>query len=269
MLKPPTLNPEVLQKNLARSLQFIQEFEAKNHQDSTYKIANKLRGYTRPAYNSKQYTLATLSRQTYIDNRLDRPVILAGQVTDFAHFIASLSDRIELPGWTRALDAATAWTGKHSSWAGDLAQAILEYRRGKFATMAQSLTAVASGEDLAADVAAVQVGWLINTQSQNLSEAIALYHDRPYSLHVCQFLQHELEGKLVENRIHNSRAIVEGICRDVSEFLMLMEIQNVAWARKLNPKILQLIEQNHPDVRSAAQYFLDYLIPMGNLEVLV
>lgn len=269
MLKSPTLNPKVLQNNLDRSLQFIRDFEAQNHHDSTYEIANKLRSYTRPSYNSKQYTLATLSRQTYIDNSLDRPVLLAGQVTDFAHFIASLSDRIELPGWTRALDAATAWTGKHSSWAGDLAQAILEYRRGKFATMTQSLIAVASGEDLAADVAAVQVGWLVNAHSQNVSEAIALYHDRPYSLHVRQFIQQELEGKLIENRIHNSRTIVEGICRDISEFLILMEIQNVAWTRKLNPKVLQLIEQNHPDVRSAAQYFLDYLIPMGNLEVLV
>jgi hypothetical protein len=269
MIQYSTLYPETFQQNLDRSLQFIREFEAKNSHDSTYEIANKLRSYTRPSYNSKQFTLATLSRQTYIDNRLDRPVVLAGQVTDFAHFIASLSDRVRLPGWTRVLDAATAWTGKHSSWAGDLAQAILDYRKGKFATMAQSLAAVASPADLAADVAAVQVGQLMNAESRQVSEAIAIYHDLPYCLHVRQFIQQELEGKLVGEQMHNSRSIVEGICRDVSEFLMLMEIQNVDWTRKLNPKILRSIEQNHPDVRSAAQYLLDYLIPMGNLEVLL
>lgn len=269
MLKSPTIDEEILQDNLDRSLKFIRAFEAKNSHDSTYEIANKLRQHTRPSYNSKQFTLATLSRQTYIDNRLDGSVILAGQVTDFAHFIASLSDRVRLPGWMRALDAATAWTGKHSSWAGDLAQAVLDYRSGKFATMAQSLVAVASPADLAADVAAVQVGQLMNAQSRQVSEAIAVYHDLPYCLHVRQFIQQELEGKLVEDLMHNSRAIVEGICRDVAEFLILMEVKNLAWTRKLNPKILQLIERNHPDVRSAAQYFLDYLIPMADLEVVI
>jgi hypothetical protein len=269
MLKYSTLEPEIFQRNLDRSLQFIREFEAKNSRNSTYEIANKLRQHTRPSYNSKQFTLATLSRQTYIDNRLDRPVVLAGKVTDFAHFIASLSDRVSLPGWTRMLDTATAWTGKHSSWAGDLAQAILDYRSGKFATMIQSLTAVASGSDLAADVAAVQVGELMNSQSRKVSEAIALYHNLPYSLHIRQFIQQELEGKILENRLQNSRLVVEGICRDVAEFLILMQLHNLDWMRKLNPKTLQSIERNHPDVRSAAQYFLDYLIPMGNLEVVV
>ncbi|MGB5898983.1 MAG: hypothetical protein WBG66_12350 [Geitlerinemataceae cyanobacterium] len=269
MLKYSTIDREILQKNLDRSLQFIREFEARHFQDSTYEIANKLRQHTRASYNSKQFTLATLSRQTYIDNRLDCAVLLAGQVTDFAHFIASLSDRVRLSGWMRALDATTAWTGKHSSWAGDLAQAVLEYRSGKFATMAQSLLAVASPADLSADVAAVQVGELMNTQSRQVSEAIAIYQDIPYSLHVRQFIQQELEGKLVEDRIHNSHAIVEGICRDIAEFLILMEVKNIAWTRKFNPKVLQSIERNHPDVRSATQYFLDYLIPMSELEVVV
>lgn len=269
MLKSPTLNPEVIQKNLDRSLQFIRGVEAQNPRDSTYEIANKLRQHTRPSYNTQRFTLATLSKQRYLDNRLDCPVILAGQVTDFAHFIASLSDRVSLPDWTKILDAATAWTGKHSSWAGDLAQAVLDYRSGKFATMVKSLAAAASAADLAADVAAVQVGTLINTQAQKVSQAIALYHDRPYSLHIRQFLQQELDGKLINDRVHNSRTILDGICRDISEFLILMELQNVAWMRKVHPQILRSIEQNHPDVRAAAQYFLDYLSAMGNLEVVI
>jgi hypothetical protein len=269
MPKFAPINPEILQKNLERSLQFIREFESKNSNDSTYEITNKLRRHTRPSYTSKQFTLATLSRQTYIDNRLDCSVALAGQVTDFAHLIASLSDQVCLPSGIRMLDAATAWTGKHSSWAGDLAQAILDYRSGKFSSMAQSLVAVASPADLSADVAAVQVGQLINAGSRKVSEAIAAYHQLPYSLHIRQFIQQELEGKLVKDQMHNSRSILEGICRDVAEFLILMEIQNVAWTRQLNPTLLGSIERNHPDVRSAAQYFLDYLTPMGNLEVAV
>ncbi|HIK33602.1 MAG TPA: hypothetical protein IGS31_19965 [Oscillatoriales cyanobacterium M4454_W2019_049] len=269
MLQFSTLDPETLQTNLDRSLQFIREFEARNPRDSTYEIANKLRSYTRASYNSQQFTLATLSRQTYIDNRLDLPVILAGQVTDFAHFIASLSDRVRLPGWTRILDAATAWTGKHSSWAGDLAQAVLDYRSGKFATMEQALVAVASAADLSADVAAVQVGWRIDAESLAVSEAIALYHNLPYPLHIRQFAQQELDGKIIEDRLHNSRAIVEGMRRDIAEFLTLMELKNLIWTRKLNPKLLQSIERNHPDVRSAAQYFFDYLVSMGNVEVVI
>lgn len=269
MLKYSIPDTLTLQTYFDRSLQLIQDVEAQNPRLSTYAIANKLRQHTRPSYNTQRFTLATLSKQRYLDNRLDCPVILAGQVTDFAHFIASLSDRVSLPDWTKILDTATAWTGKHSSWAGDLAQAVLDYRSGKFATMAQSLAAAASGADLSADVAAVQVGTLINTESRKVSEAIALYHERPYSLHIRQFLQQELEGKLINDRIHNGRAIIEGMCRDISEFLILMELQNSSWMRKLQPQILRSIEQNHPDVRSAAQYFLDYLIPMGNLEVVM
>jgi hypothetical protein len=66
--------------------------------DSAYSIANRLRSLTKPAYTTSFWSIATGSNQTFLRGDLDGTILLAGEPTDFGHFIAALSDQINQPG---------------------------------------------------------------------------------------------------------------------------------------------------------------------------
>jgi hypothetical protein len=114
---------------LTEVLRFIEKIETDNLGQSAYEIANKLRGYTKPQYTTKLWTLATGYDQKYIQGefqgKLSLEVVLSGERTDFSHFIASLSDQINQQGIRKS--DLTSWTGDHTSWAGDIGSAIVFY----------------------------------------------------------------------------------------------------------------------------------------------
>jgi hypothetical protein len=151
----------------------------------SYALANRLRGFTKAAYTSKFWTIATGTNQAFIQGNLDGNVSLAGQTTDFGHFIAALSDQLNSP---RA--KLTAWTGDHTSWAGDLGSAITLWsqRPEKFSGLEEALVRFASESDLAANIAAYVIGHQLNTSGGLLSAAITDYDRTPFAAHVQQFV---------------------------------------------------------------------------------
>lgn len=255
-----------LDRNLDTALDFVRDLEKRQSGKSAFEIANLMRRHTRPSYTETLFDLATLSQQPHLDNALDLTVSLAGQVTDFAHFVASLSDRLRLPSWVQWFDAATRWTGKHSSWAGDLGQAVMDYRNRKFPTLETALAADASFPDLVADVAAVQVGAELNRNSRlQVSESIEQFNDRSYEVSIRQFVQGELHGDLRGRVMFNYNDILGTVCESVAEFLMFVELKNIAKKRRVDANLLKLSEVYHPDVEQAASYFVEYIRKNGDL----
>jgi hypothetical protein len=176
--------------DLATTLHFIQTIEQQNPGSGAYEIANRLRGYTKPSYTTQAWTIATGTEQSFIDGTLNLDLTLAGEVLDFGHFIASLSDQINQPGlqWSDL----TRWTGDHTAWAGDVGSAIATYRAqpNKFKNLEESLNRFASSSDYTADVAACVLGAIVNANPNlSISQAIAEYHAKPYSEHVRSFLE--------------------------------------------------------------------------------
>lgn len=280
-----------LEDSYPQVLAFIQEIEAQHPQDSPYAIANELRRYTRKSYTHPLFRWATLSDVEYIDNPLDVTVILCQQTTDFAHFIAALSDQINLPGWGYWFNFTTAWTGKHSSWSGDLAQAILDFREEKFAAMESALEADASLPDLAANIAAFRVGFMVNQNTINpgwrnpqyhckISDAILAYDQGLYSGQIREFIKEALGGKISNHQILNPGEIEANIRRAIVEFLVFMQLLKLGiklknW-RNVNQNYRQLSrltqhtitpeqEENTVEVRRASLYFFEYLIETGKL----
>jgi hypothetical protein len=153
---------------------------------SPYALTNRLRGFTKTAYTSKFWTIATGVNQGFIQGDLDGMVLLAGEPTDFGHLIAALSDQINPPGQT-----LTAWTADHTSWAGDLGSAITLWSRTpeKFSGLEDALGRFASESDQAANIAAYLIGQQLNAAGGSLSMAIADYDRTPFAAHVQQFVQ--------------------------------------------------------------------------------
>ena len=254
-----------LARNRERAILFIQSAEASNPSFSAYQIANHLRKFTRKSYNNNLFSWATLSKQEYSYGSLDFSVELCGETTDFSHFIASLSDQIDLPGWARFVDAATAWTSKHTSWSGDLAQAVLDYRRGKFSHMEDALKADASDADLAADLAAVRVGHLINAEHFKVSEAIQTYHEIPYYQNTRSFLRSELDADIPEDRLLNSAEVEDKVADAIAGFLAFSGFKKFGRQLKQKQFSFDRDRSDRADIDAAARYFLEYLIQKGRL----
>jgi len=283
-----------LEYNKLQMLSFIEHLQLQSPQASPYKIANELRRYTRESYTNHLFRWATLSDVDFIDNRLDMKVILCQQITDLAHFIASLSDQIELPGWGGFLNFTTSWTSKHSSWSGDLSQAILDFRSSKFSTIYKALDADASEPDLAANMAAFRVGDILNKHTVRpipglrkpryrlkVSEAILAYDRGFYSGQVREFIIHALNGKIENNKIMNPGQVEAKIRKSIVEFLGFMQLYQLGVKIKSMAKVAEnyrtLSKMTHheitpeqeageDDVRMATLYFFNYLVQQGNLD---
>lgn len=260
------MDPTQLDRHREQALDFVRCVEAEHPEAHPYTIANLLRRHTRPAYTQPHYTIATLSRQDYIDNTLDLTVSLCFRTTDFAHFIASLSDRIRLPGNAAAVNFVTAWTGKHSSWSGDLGQAVLDYRQRRFWCMEEALKADASEPDLTADVAAVRVGEIINVTHIKVSEAIVNYHATPYFYHVKEFVRQELNGQLQGNVLTHSEAVEKTIKKEIAKFLMFSKLREMGRQMQFRTEAFSEVDMHRDDVNVACQYFYDYLREEGRLK---
>ena len=237
-----------------RAIAFIQVLEQETK--SPFLLANQLRGYTRAGYNSVLWSVVTSLRfQDYQGAALDFSTPLAGQETDFAHAIAALADRIDRH-WL-----LVNVTAPFTSWAGDLGQAILAFRRadkgddpgaaGRDRDAVDYLGRKAGPADLAANIAAFEVGRIIKEHPKQvaISAALRRYDTQPYATSVRNFLAIELGGDVAGDRLRNGEAVAIAIARGVKFFLAC----NLSW------------QARGDEVAIAADYFLEYLLKAGNL----
>ncbi|MGI0492650.1 hypothetical protein ACN4EG_12770 [Alkalinema pantanalense CENA528] len=256
-------------------IQFIQSFEQAQKGRSTYEIVNRLRGYTKAAYTTRSWTIATGFSQKFIDGALDGNVLVAGEITDFGHFIAALSDQIQQPGFQAA--DLTTWTADHTAWAGDIGSAIATYRKqsAQFASVQEVLDRYASDSDLAANVAAYVIGQDLNQNSQiSLSQSIQNYNSAAYCDHVEQFLRSRFAINLVNGTIDDPAKLEAQIRKSVYTYLQLSPesgiLQFIKGLFKGKPKLpeSQNIDWGSADLLAGSAHLMRYLVRKGNLQTL-
>ncbi|MBW4538100.1 MAG: hypothetical protein KME43_03025 [Myxacorys chilensis ATA2-1-KO14] len=250
-------------------LKFIETIEQANPGQSVYEIANRLRGYTKPDYTTRGWTIATGYQQSFIDGTLNQTVVLAGELTDFGHFIASLSDQVIQPGLN-----FSEWTGDHTSWAGDVGSAIALYQTqsNKFTNLEEALNRFASDSDYVADVAAFVVGKMVNESS--ISQAIQHYDSSRYSDHVRTFLKTRFALSINGNELKNPAKLEADVRNQVYRYLELSP--NTGVLKSLKDVVSQRIGRDvqlerdslSADLLQGALHFLRHLTKKGELDSL-
>lgn len=267
---------------LEEALKFIAKLERENLGKSAYEIANKLRGYTREEYTTKLWSAATGYNQKYIvgeyQGKLNQEnLILSGQSTDFGHFIAALSDQINPPrgNWSDL----TSWTSDHTSWAGDIASAIIayysQYNNIKIKSVQEALNDFASDSDYTADIAAYVVGSMINSGSQaSISKAISQYNVSPYSANVMTFIKKRFGGTIEGKKLKNPADVEAEIRRAVSTFIrysnaydLFKSVKNLV---KLQPNLESenTTKPNGLALLQGSRHFMTHLVKQGGLDSL-
>jgi hypothetical protein len=183
VMSPPALT------SLNQALQLIEQLEQVYPQATAYEIANRLRGHTKRDYTTQFWAWTTGFKQDFVSSNLDGPIALANEPTDFAHFIAALSDQVNQPGIN--LSDLTQWTADYTSWAGDIGSAIVTYTRQpqQFPSVMAAFDRYAGDLDHAANIAAYLVGYHLNRDPQlTVSQAIRNYHADDFDRHVIAFV---------------------------------------------------------------------------------
>ena len=266
---------------LEEALQFIEKIERENSGKSVYEIANKLRGYTKKGYTTPLWNTATGYSQEYIAGEFKEKLnqeylVLSGEVTDFGHFIAALSDQINQPGvnWSDL----TSWTGDHTSWAGDIGSAIIVYYSkdsNNIKDVEEALSKFARDSDYTADIAAYVVGALINSgKHTSISQAIYYYNTISYAENVRTFLKKRLGGTMEGHKLKNAANVEAEIRRAVSTFIRSSNapdiFKSVKNLLKLQPK-LELENTTIPngtDMLQGSLHFLNHMVRKGGLDSL-
>jgi hypothetical protein len=267
---------------LEEALKFIEKIENESPLQPAYEIANKLRGYTKPEYTSRLWSVATGYNQKYINGelqgKLNQELVLSGVITDLGHFIAALSDQINQPGVNRS--DLTSWTGDHTSWAGDIGSAIIFYRSksdpASKITLKEILNKLASDSDYTANIAAYLVGAMINSRHKAaVSEAIFHYHANPYPENVKTFIKKRFGAIIEGNKVKNPADIEAEIRRSVSTFIRLYSrgsnvFNSVRNLLQLQPKLQweNTSEPNGSDLLIGSLHFLNHMIKHGGLDSL-
>lgn len=263
---------------LEEVLKFIEKIEIDNSEKSAYEIANKLRGYTKPGYTTEIWRIATGYDQKYIDGTLNKEhVVLSNNITDFGHFIASLSDQIYEPGvnWSNL----TNWTADHTSWAGDIGSAIIAYRskfNNKIVSLDEALDMFASNSDYTADIAAYVVGAMINLrQKSSISQAILDYSANSYSENVKTIIKQRFGGIIEGNKLKNPADVDAAIRRSVATFISLYTkgsdvFKSVKDLLKLQPKLEMENSRisNAADILQGSLHFMSHMVKNGGLDSL-
>ncbi|NJM47760.1 MAG: hypothetical protein HC860_17650 [Alkalinema sp. RU_4_3] len=235
-------------KDIETALSVIRTYET---DDSAYQIANRLRRLTKPAYTTDLWTIATGSKQTFLRGDLDGTILLAGEPTDFGHFIAALSDQINQPGLRNS--DLTQWTADHTSWSGDLGSAIVTYYRSpeKFTDLTEVLRRFASESDQSANIAAFLIGRTLNTTGGSISGAISTYHSQNFAQHVQAFCQLRFgPGDLATE-----------LRRPIASYLKLASDSGLSgWVKNaLKGRLFPKKTYTEADIDLARDYFLNYL----------
>lgn len=267
---------------LEEALQFIEKIEHDNAGKSAFEIANKLRGYTKKGYTTPLWNTATGYSQNYVIGEFQEKLnqeelVLSGEVTDFGHFVAALSDQINQPGvnWSDL----TSWTGDHTSWAGDIGSAIVVYydqhNDVNVKNIEDALSKFARDSDYTADIAAYVVGELINSKKQVfISQAIYQYNTTSYAENVRIFLKKRLGGTIEGHKLKNPENVEAEIRRAVSTFIrssnapdLFKSVKNLL---KLQPKLAMenTTIPNGFDLLQGSLHFLNHIVRKGGLDSL-
>jgi hypothetical protein len=259
-------------------LQFITTIAQEQPGKSTYELVNMLRGYTKAAYTSPMWTAATGYEQVYLtgerQGQLNQDVRLSGEVTDFGHFIAALSDQINQPGLK--LSDLTRWTADHTSWAGDIGSAIATFRAQpqppQIPSVKVALDRFAADADQSANTAAVVIGALANSKPQTaIAQLIRQYDAMPYSAHIQTLIKQRFAGVINGQQLQNPAKVEAEIRRAVFRYLELSPDSTLAQALKsfvsLKPKLAvsQKVATIGADLLAGSLYFLTYLVKKGDL----
>ena len=258
--------------DLQTVLQFITTFEQKYADQSTYEIANRLRGHTKPTYTTQTWTIATGFEQPFIDGALNQTIVLAGEPTDFGHFIASFSDQLDKPGFQWS--DLTRWTGDHTSWAGDIGSAIAIYRSdpSKFKSLHDAFDRFASDSDYSADIAAFCVGAIVASSPKiPIAQAINFYNSRPYHEHIQTFLKTRFNAILTSDKLTNPAKVEADIRSSVFAYLELSPDSGIL--RRVKKFFNQRLKLEPEDAREylsadllqGSLHFMTHLIQKGNL----
>lgn len=265
---------------LQEVLKFIEKIESENSGKSAYEITNLLRGYTKPQYTTKLWSLATGYNQKYIQGefqgKLNHEVVLSGEKTDFGHFIAALSDQINQPGIRKS--DLTCWTSDHTSWAGDIGSAIMFYRsqsQAKKISLDEALKRLASDSDYTANIAAYLIGAKLNSDyTVTLSQAIAQYNAIEYTEHIQTFIKKRFGGIILGNKLQNPNTLEAEIRRVVSTYIQLSDTASDFYTSVKNLLRLQLklewgnnTAPHSSDLSTGSLHFLSHLIKYGNLAI--
>lgn len=259
---------------LETALQWIAEIERQNFGKSVYEIANLLRGYTKPTYTTPAWTAATGYKQGFVEGKLNQEVVLAGEITDFGHLIAALSDQINQPGFK--LSDLTSWTADHTAWAGDIGSAIATYRSQPGNPTLQSLNGalarLASHSDYAADIAASVIGQMINSGSQTpISQLISQYHAKPYSEQIKTFITKRFSVTIIGNQLQKPEKVEAEIRRSVFTYLELATDTGILKVAKKVFSLKPKLETDYKrlsigtDLLQGSLHFLSYLVQKGEL----
>jgi hypothetical protein len=252
--------PSTKINNLSVALDFIRQIEQAHPNASPYEIANRLRGYTKPAYTNRFWSLATGYKQNFLDPTLDFSIELARESTDFAHLIAALSDQIDQPGVN--LSDLTQWTADHTSWAGDIGSAIATYCREPevFGTVQVALDRYANDADYAANIAAVVIAEMIHQDLQlKISTAIQNYHVDDFVNHVRAFITLRFGDTDPAPQIRRSVLAYLNLAADTG-----------LWGRVsgwLKGRTVQQMRYTEAEINIGIAHFMDYLQRQGNLLV--
>jgi hypothetical protein len=259
-------------------LKFIQQIQDQNPSASAYEIANKLRGYTKKNYTTQLWSIATGYQEEYIEGEFAgklniEKLYLSGEITDFGHLIASLSDQINQPGVQ--LSDLTKWTGDHTSWAGDIASAIMIYRanpdNNEIKTLAEALNRLAGYSDYTADIGACVIGATINSgRYSSISQAIYQYNTIPYQQHVRTFIQQGLGGIIQCNKLNNPADVEAKISQSILAFVSLSTAPD--WVKSFKDlselNLKKISGTNRLDILQGSLHFLTHIVKMGGLQPL-
>lgn len=264
---------------LEEAIKFIESIERKNSGKSIYEIANILRGYTREAYTTRLWSTATGYAQEYIRGEFEgklnhNNLVLSGEVTDFGHFIASLSDQINQSGikWSDL----NGWTGDYSSWSGDIGSAIVvfrsQYENIQIKTLEEGLNRFARDSDYAADIAAYLVGYLINSgRIGSISQAISQYNHIPYSNHVRSFIKKRFGIFIKGNSLQRPAILEAKISRSVANLIRFSNVPDL-WdsvkdylKSESQLEFKNLVQSSRSDLLKGSLHFIAHIVKKGGL----
>ncbi|NES83438.1 MAG: hypothetical protein F6K63_13230 [Moorea sp. SIO1G6] len=268
---------------LQEALEFIEKIERDNPGKSAYEIVNHLRGYTKKAYTSRLWSTATGYHQEYIRDEFEgklniNELVLSGEITDFGHFIGSLSDQIDQPGFQWS--DFTSWTGDHTSWAGDIGSAIVAYRDPNdnidVNSVEEALDRLARDSDYTADIAAYVVGEMINSRKQSsITQAIYQYNSKSYSENVRTFIKKRFGAVIEEDKLKNPAGLDSKMRSAISTYIQFSSAYESLKSLKDLAKLpLNLGSEdnsipNSVDIFKGSQHFIKHIVKYGNLDGLL
>ncbi|MEO0757073.1 MAG: hypothetical protein AAFY78_09390 [Cyanobacteria bacterium J06648_16] len=260
---------------LAKMLRFIDTYQQQHPQQSSIQVARALRAYTRPVYADRFWELVAGNNPDFVAGELDNAtVVMGGQLIDFAHFMASLSDQSWGGNVASTVSDGLLWLAskavsgrgfdsrEYTAAIGDTAQPIevyLDKHGGQTYqpdVLADLLNRFASDQDYASDLLAYRVGRLLaDAPRMPLAEAIQTADRLSYADAVAAYLTDAFGAQLAEQQIENIDGVKTRIYERIRAYLLIKRdalrasLLNRTYWRQVRPALM----------RQATDHFVAYL----------